>query len=154
MSNRQCLPVCALALVAAAFSACSSTSSEGSMSPQDKSVWMNAREQHGVGMLDDKTYQVTMVAAGHGSDTDTDTLEFAGGRFHSTACDPYGFGSGTYTTTKVDGGWDFHATCVNGSGGTNAWHGSVRGDTIEGGFVCTQPGSPTMEGSFRGSKVH
>lgn len=140
----------ALALVAVAVSACSSTS-EGSMSPQDQSVWMNAREQHGVGALDDKTYQVKMVMAGQAEDSDT--LEFAGGRFHSTACDPYGFGSGQYTTTKVDGGFDFHATCTNGSGGTNAWHGTVRGDSIEGGFVCTQPGSKTMEGNFRGSRA-
>jgi hypothetical protein len=150
MSNRF-LPFCALALVAAAVSACSSTS-EGSMSPQDKSVWMSAREQNGIGALDDKTFDVRLVTNGQGAG-DPDTLEFAGGRFHSTACDPYGFGSGAYTTTKVDGGWDFRATCTNSAGGTNAWHGTVRGTSIDGGFVCTQPGSPTMEGSFRGSMV-
>jgi hypothetical protein len=123
------------------------------MSPQDKNVWMSARERHGVGALDDKSFQVEIVETGE-TKGDPDTLEFAGGRFHSTACDPYGFGSGEYTTTKVEGGYDFHATCKNASGGTNAWHGTVRGDSIEGGFVCTQPNSAGIQGSFRGHMAH
>ncbi len=143
---------CALVLVTTAFTACNSTTSQNSMSSQDRSVWMSAREKHGVGPLDDKTFQVTTVEPGK-SGGDADTLEFAGGRFHSTACDPFGFGTGEYTTKKVDGGLEFRATCRSASGGTNEWHGTVRGTAIEGGFVCTAPGSPTMQQSFSGSMI-
>ena len=149
----RCFVSCALVLVAGVVGACSSTTSQGSMSPQDQSVWMSAREKHGVGALDDKTFQVMTMETGKSGGGDADTLEFAGGRFHSTACDPYGFGTGEYTTKKVDGGIEFRATCRSESGGVNEWHGTVRGDAIEGGFVCTAPGSPTMKQSFSGMMV-
>jgi hypothetical protein len=141
----------ALAFVTPLFTGCGSTS-ESSMSPADKNVWTDARGRHGVGVLDDHNFKVELVPTGE-TKGDPDTLEFAGGRFHSTACDQYGFGSGEYTTTQVEGGWRFHATCRNGGGGTNEWYGTVRGDSIEGGFTCTNPDSPTMRGNFRGNAV-
>ena len=150
--NLRPVPSIALLVLAGALSGCGSTSrSSNNMTPEDQRVWTAAREQHGVGVLDDKSFEVRVSPKGKEHDISTpDTLEFAGGRMHSTACDEFGFGTSTYTARKVDGGTEFHAVCKTPSGTTNDWHGTVRGDTIEGGYTFTQPGEEPLENVFSG----
>lgn len=139
-------------LVLLSIASCGSTSpSSNNMSPEDQRTWTAAREQHGVGVLDDRTFDVRISPKGKEKDiSQPDTLEFAGGRMHSTACDEFGFGTSTYTTRQVDGGTEFHVVCKTPSGTTNDWHGTVRGDTIEGGFTFKQPGEEPLENVFHG----
>jgi hypothetical protein len=133
------------------LAACSSPGSD-EMSPEDLRVWTSARDQAGVGALDGRRFVVDVVATGD-IGGDRDTLEFAGGRFHSRGSDDYGFGSGEYATLKVEGGWRFRATCRNESGGTNEWHGIVRGDSIEGGFASIAADSATFRCNYQGHAV-
>jgi hypothetical protein len=54
----------------------------------------------GVAPLDGKTFQGEIKDKGkaHG---DKDTFVFADGRFHSTACDAYGYDAATYTAMRA-----------------------------------------------------
>jgi hypothetical protein len=126
-----------------------SSSSETGMKAEDERVWSAAREMHGVGALDDRTFDVRMGTPGKEL-VGKDTLEFAGGRFHSTACDGFGFGTALYTTKTLNGGLEFHAVCTNDAGDKNEWHGTVRGDDIAGGLTWTPKGSQPVESEFRG----
>src|SRR5438552_14206275 len=85
--NLRLVPSIALLVLAAA--GCGSTSqSSNNTTPEDQRIWTAAREQHGVGMLDDRTFEVRISPKGKERDiSQPDTLEFAGGRMHSTACD-------------------------------------------------------------------
>jgi len=137
-------------LLAATLASCASQSPQSSMSPEDQRAWNLAREQHGVAALDDRAFEISLHAVG--SDvTQPDVIEFAGGRMHSRACDDAGFGTSTYTTRAVAGGIEFHVVCKSSSGATNDWHGTVRGDAIEGGLTWTPgPGESPVEHAFSG----
>jgi hypothetical protein len=122
------------------------------MTPEDARAWKSAREQGPVGALDGRRFVVDVVATGD-IGGDRDTLEFAGGRFHSRESDDYGFGSGEYATFQVEGGWHFRATCRSGSGGTNEWFGVVRGDSIEGGFISIYADAARFRCNYQGHAV-
>jgi hypothetical protein len=130
------------------LAACSSSSKTG-MKAEDERVWNAAREKHGIGALDDRNFEVRMGPVGKEL-VGKDTLEFAGGRFHSTACDGFGFGTAQYTTKNNNGAIEFSANCTNESGDTNEWHGTIRGDDIEGRLKWTPKGSQPVESEFRG----
>ena len=137
-------------IIAASIASCASPSPQSSMSAEDQRTWNLAREQHGVAALDDRAFQISLHAVG--SDvSQPDVIEFAGGRMHSRSCDEAGFGTSTYTTRAVAGGIEFHALCKSSSGATNDWHGTVRGDVIEGGLTWTPgPGDAPVEHAFSG----
>jgi hypothetical protein len=141
--------IASLAIVAS-LASCASTATTSSMSPEDQHVWDLAREHHGVGALDDRVFDIHLNPVG----TDIhqpDVIEFAGGRMHSRGCDDAGFGTSTYTTRTVSGGIEFHVVCTSSSGSKNDWHGTVRGDSIEGGLTWTPgPGEAPVEHVFSG----
>lgn len=147
--NTRSISLLTLLLLAAPFASCQSTHDDGGMSSADQRTWQDARMHHGVAALDDRTFVLDMGEKGKAFDQ-KDTVEFAGSRFHSGACDTYGFGSGSYTARNGDGGIEFHAVCTNASGASNDWHGTVHGDAIEGGFTCTKSGQTPTEYTFRG----
>jgi hypothetical protein len=148
MSRRLMLSGSALVIVASMFSACSSERGLA-MTDDEARVWMSARAQNGIGVLDGNQFKIQFGEVGDSKDED-DWVEFAGGRFHSVASDTHQFGSGPYATVKINGGVEFHATCKNTAGGTMWWQGTVRGDDIEGRFVMTVPGDLTVEHAFHG----
>ena len=59
---------------------------------------------------------------------DPDTLIFKDGKFHSTACDEYGFGDGSYSTAARGDAVTFDAVTKNKDGNSIVWHGIVSGD--------------------------
>ncbi len=63
---------------------------------------------------------------------DKDTFTFKDGRFHSTACDRYGFGDAPYAV-KEDGGKMVVTTeTTSKKEGTMTWTLTVEGDTLTG----------------------
>src|SRR5262245_9444232 len=88
--------VCALGSLALLGAACHSSQNQ-SMS--------SASAMH-AGALDGKVYSVELGEKNK-SKGDPDNLEFMAGKFHSTACDAYGFGSAAYSTNASSGGTSF-----------------------------------------------
>lgn len=103
--------------------------------------------------FDGKRFEVRLVERG-AEKNESDMLEFDSGRFHSTACDACGFNASPYTAQVVDGALTFHATCVNSAGDRNDWHGTLRGERIEGAFTWTPAKGAPVERSYAGSQKH
>lgn len=76
---------------------------------------------------------------------DADTLLFEGGRFRSTACDPYGYGDGPYTATLSPEGIAFEARTENPGGSRLLWRGIVRGARLDGTLTMLREGSTVGE---------
>jgi hypothetical protein len=142
-------PVLALSLVAIASACASDTESSAAQDP----AWKAALASQPTTALDGARFQVLLVEQGSSAAGDPDTLEFAGGRFHSTACDPYGFTSATVTTRRVGDAVEFEGHCTNPSGDRNDWHGTVRGDTIEGGLTWTPAKGAPKTSTYKGTRV-
>lgn len=64
-----------------------------------------------------------------------EVITFAGGKFHSSACDPYGYDKGDYKATKVGDAIEFEATTQSEKYGRNTWKGTIRGNELEGTMV-------------------
>src|SRR5262245_52168384 len=74
--------------------------------------------------LDGKEYVGTIKS---GTDKpDPDSLIFKEGKFTSTACEKYGFGSADYTTSTEKGAVHFKAETKNDQGNKIAWTGTVK----------------------------
>lgn len=82
-----------------------------------------------------------------------DTLIFEKGKFHSTACDQYGFTPVSYTAKKEKEGdtITFEAEATSPKEGKNHWKGSVTGDNCEATLVWTKEGQAPIEYSFKGT---
>jgi hypothetical protein len=76
---------------------------------------------------------------------DADTLLFAGGRFRSSACDPYGYGDGPYTADSSGDGIIFEAQTQNANGSRLLWRGVVRGARLDGTLTMLRNGNPVGE---------
>jgi hypothetical protein len=88
-------------------------------------------------LLDGRTYAGQNGSKGMPADHD-DTFIFANGTFHSTSCDPYGFGTGPYRATEADGVITFEAVTTSPTHGQITWHGTIRDDTLDATFVWTK----------------
>lgn len=97
-------------------------------------------------MLDGKTFQGSMKQ--EGKKAIPDSFSFARGQFHSTACDPYGFGSAAYTV-QPDG--RFEATTVSPTDGTIQWRGKISGDQLEGEALWLRPGKAPVRYAVQGT---
>jgi hypothetical protein len=81
--------------------------------------------------LDGAAYDVTLEYPGEAPMKDT--LNFASGRFESTACTSHGFPKWTDYQSRTDGGnIAFDVTTHHPEGTTVEWHGTVHGGVIEG----------------------
>jgi hypothetical protein len=78
-----------------------------------------------------------------------DTLTFRDGRFHSSACDDYGFGTAVYVTTSD--AKKFTVETSSKTEGRIRWQGSLTKDGVEGLFVWTKPGQAPIEYWWKGS---
>ena len=80
-----------------------------------------------------------------------DELIFAGGKYHSTGCDQYGFTAARYTTKKEGETTSFESETSSEKEGKISWKGTVKGDSCEATFVWTKPGQQPVN---TGSKAH
>ena len=69
-----------------------------------------------------------------------DVISFAGGKFHSSSCDQYGYGKGDYKETASGDAVQFEAETKSEKDGRLVWKGTVRGSDIEGTFVHYRKG--------------
>ena len=87
------------------------------------------------GLLDGQRYVGDLGEKGKAADERNDTISFADGRFHSSACDKWNFSKGTYKATRVGDAIAFEAETVSDSDGRMVWRGSIHGNELEGTFV-------------------
>lgn len=78
-----------------------------------------------------------------------DTLTLKKGKFKSSACEPYGFGSTPYT---VEGSsWMTDQESKNE--GKSHWHGEVSGDAMSGKMTWTKPDGTVLNYAFQGTRA-
>ena len=86
-------------------------------------------------LLDGKVFVADAGLKGKPADEKGDVLTFAGGRFHSSLCDQWGYDKGEYKATKVGDAVQFEAVTVSEKYGRNVWKGTIKGAEIEGTFL-------------------
>lgn len=86
-------------------------------------------------LLDGRAFVAEAGVKGKPADEKDDVLTFAEGKFHSSACDKYGYGKGEYKATKVGDAVEFEAVTLSEKYGRNVWKGTIRGAEIEGTFL-------------------
>ena len=86
-------------------------------------------------LLDGRAFVADAGLKGKPADEKGDVLTFAGGKFHSSACDKYGYDKGDYKATKVGDAVEFEAVTLSEKYGRNVWKGTIRGTEIEGTFL-------------------
>lgn len=101
------------------------------------------------GALDGKSFAVDSGEKGKPAGKDKETLTFKDGTLHSSACDPYGFGDGAYRASSSGAATTFDADTSSAKEGKIHWHGTVRGDAVEGSFVWTKIGQAPIEYWFK-----
>lgn len=69
---------------------------------------------------------------------DKDAYEFKDGRFHSTACDKYGFDAAPYLAQKVGSKIVFTTETKSKKEGTMTWKLTLEGDTLTGTATWTK----------------
>jgi hypothetical protein len=95
--------------------------------------------------LDGKVFEGVFIARGK-TRGDADTLTFRNGRFHSSACDRYGYGDAPYrVVSNENGAMRFEATTESPRYGKLEWSGVVRGDKLDATVMMLQPGKPPAE---------
>jgi hypothetical protein len=90
--------------------------------------------------LDGKAFVADAGEKGKAADEKGDVITFAGGKFHSSACDQYGYGKGDYKATAAGDAIQFEAVTMSEKDGRLVWKGTVRGDQIEGTFIHHRKG--------------
>jgi hypothetical protein len=85
--------------------------------------------------LDGKTFVADAGIKGKPADEKDDVISFKDGKFHSSACDQWGYGKGDYKSTSASDGISFEAETFSEKYGKLAWKGVIRGDAIEGTFI-------------------
>jgi hypothetical protein len=90
--------------------------------------------------LDGRIFVADAGEKGKAADEKNDVITFAGGKFHSSACDQYGFGKGNYVASASGDSVTFEAETQSEKDGRLVWRGTVRGVEIEGTFVHYRKG--------------
>ncbi|MFA5941938.1 MAG: hypothetical protein WC809_21520 [Sinimarinibacterium sp.] len=93
------------------------------------------------GSLDGQIFTGQMTPKGE-TKGDPDDFEFKDGKFHSTACDKYGFDSSAYTATESGKSVLFAATTHSGES-TITWKGEAAGGRVSGTAVLSEKGKTT-----------
>ena len=88
-------------------------------------------------------------AAAKGEKESDDTLVLKNGKFHSPACDPYGFLPAPY---RVEGSTWISDT-ESKTDGKIHWHGEASGDSMTGRMVWTKPDGSVLNYTFSGSRA-
>jgi hypothetical protein len=85
--------------------------------------------------LDGRVFVADAGEKGKAADEKNDVITFNAGKFHSSACDQYGFSKGDYKASSSGDAVAFEAETQSEKDGRLVWRGTVRGDVIEGTFV-------------------
>ena len=72
-------------------------------------------------------------------------LSFRNGRFHSSACDVYGYSDAPYKTTSDGNAIRFEAETVSAKHGKLRWTGFVRGDKLDATVLEIKDGKAPVE---------
>jgi hypothetical protein len=91
------------------------------------------------GNLDGKTFSGTTGIMGKKS-SEKDEIMFENGKFTSSGCAKYGFGSGTYVTTIVGDKTHFTADIYSEKTGRIAWVGTISGDDLDATYLWYKKG--------------
>jgi hypothetical protein len=91
-------------------------------------------------MLDGRVFVADAGEKGKAADEKGDIITFSDGKFHSSACDQYGYGKGNYKASTQGDAIAFEAETVSEKDGRLVWKGSIRGEQIEGTFVHYRKG--------------
>ena len=94
--------------------------------------------------LDGRSFQGVFLERGKTSG-DADTLVFKDGRFHSSACDRYGYGDAPYKATAVSDGVRFETETRSAKYGKLAWSGIVRSGKLDATVMMEQKGKAPTE---------
>ena len=88
------------------------------------------------GLLDGRAFIADAGVRNKAADEKGDVITFAGGKFHSSVCDQWGYGRGEYKSSGGGGAQvEFEVETVSDKDGRLAWKGVVNGDSIEGTFI-------------------
>jgi hypothetical protein len=93
-----------------------------------------------VAALDGRVFVADAGEKGKAADEKNDVITFADGKFHSSACDQYGFSKGAYKASAAGEAVAFEAETTSEKDGRLVWKGTVRGSDIEGTFVHYRKG--------------
>ncbi len=116
---------------------------------EDEAVRPSAARQ----VLDGRTY-IGHVGEKGKTQGDEDTLRFADGKFHSSACDGYGFTAAPYTAEQRGDTVTFTAETVSEKEGRMRWSGTIRTYQLEGTAVWTKPGQTPIEYWVKAELTH
>ena len=94
--------------------------------------------------LDGRSFDGVFLQRGKTSG-DADTLSFRNGRFHSSACDRYGYSDAAYKTMADGDGVRFEAETQSPKYGKLVWAGTVRGGKLDATVMMMQPGKSAVE---------
>lgn len=87
------------------------------------------------GPLDGKVFVGEAGEKGKPADEKNDVITFADGKFHSSACDQWGFNKAEYTAKTEGDATVFEATTVSEKEGQMKWKGTLKDGKLEGSFV-------------------
>jgi hypothetical protein len=73
---------------------------------------------------------------------DAERISFREGRFHSSACDAYGYGDGPYQAVRDGEDVRFEAETESPQYGRLQWRGRIEGDKLDGVLVMLRAGAP------------
>jgi hypothetical protein len=94
--------------------------------------------------LDGRSFQGVFLERGKTSG-DADTLTFKNGRFHSSACDQYGYSDAPYKTAAAGDGMRFEAETQSAKYGKLQWNGVIRGNKLDAVVMMEQKGKKPIE---------
>ena len=91
-------------------------------------------------MLEGKSFVADAGVKGKPADEKDDVITFRDGKFHSSACDQWGYGKGAYRASASGDAIAFEAETASEKEGRLVWRGTIRSDEIEGTFVHHRKG--------------
>ena len=94
--------------------------------------------------LDGRRFEGVFIERGKTSG-DADTLIFKDGRFHSIACDQYGYGDAPYKTVAAGDTVRFEAETVSSKYGKLLWNGAIRGNKLDATVMMERKGKAPLE---------
>ena len=87
------------------------------------------------GPLDGKVFIGEAGEKGKAADEKNDIISFADGKFHSSACDQYGYNKAEYTARTEGDATVFEVVTTSDKDGKLKWSGTLKGGALEGKFV-------------------
>ena len=87
------------------------------------------------GPLDGKVFVGEAGEKGKPADEKNDIITFADGRFHSSACDQWGFNKAEYSAKTEGDATVFEVETTSEKEGKLKWSGTLKGGVLEGKFV-------------------